>query len=167
MLQKKRYKLNKRKLQKILSERGIFRIELARMMGVSRQRITQLLTTNMLINERTARKIADTLDIDINDIITKTYKPVSEGIIQKNIIRYLKDKKYWYVKYSPTNYGGKTGTSDIISCQPGTGKLIAIEVKRQGYKPTKKQQRFIETIRNLGGIAFVARSVEDVKKELE
>jgi hypothetical protein len=47
---------------------------------------------------------------------------------------------------------------------PKTGRFLAIEVKRPGGKATPEQQQFIDTINQAGGLAFVARSVEEVEK---
>jgi hypothetical protein len=49
---------------------------------------------------------------------------------------------------------------------PTTGRFLAIEVKRPGNKPTPEQQQFIDTINEAGGLAFVARSVEEVDNTL-
>jgi hypothetical protein len=43
---------------------------------------------------------------------------------------------------------------------------LAIEVKRPGGKPTAEQQQFIDTINEAGGLAFVARSVEEVDQRV-
>ena len=53
------------------------------------------------------------------------------------------------------------GFSDIFGMVKGTGQFVAIEVKRPGQKPTKLQEHFINTIRASGGLAGVARSVEE------
>ena len=58
------------------------------------------------------------------------------------------------------------GVSDIIGCIPKTGRFLAIEVKRPGGKPTPEQQQFIDTINQAGGLAFVARNVEEVEQAL-
>lgn len=66
---------------------------------------------------------------------------------------------------------GVKGISDIIGIvtpsaetrlgQPGS--LVAVEVKRPGERPSPHQEGFLEAIRQCGGIAFVAHSVEDVQ----
>ena len=62
------------------------------------------------------------------------------------------------------------GTSDIIGSW--RGKMLAIEVKREksvyGPKtyPSREQKEFLTRIEQAGGIAFVARSLEEVKKNL-
>jgi penicillin-binding protein-related factor A (putative recombinase) len=57
------------------------------------------------------------------------------------------------------------GISDILGIYKT--KMVAIEVKRPKCYATKEQKIFLKQIQDLGGIAFVARSVEDVQRELE
>jgi hypothetical protein len=56
------------------------------------------------------------------------------------------------------------GVSDILGVWKG--RLLAIEVKRPGGKVSDEQQAFIDRVNKLGGIAFVARSVDDVIRGL-
>lgn len=58
--------------------------------------------------------------------------------------------------------GSKRGVSDIISVQPGTGRMIAIEIKAPRGVVSEAQQQFLDAVDLQGGIAIVARSVEDV-----
>jgi hypothetical protein len=58
------------------------------------------------------------------------------------------------------------GVSDIIGCMPETGRFLAIGLKRPGGKATPEQQQFIDTINGAGGLAFVARSVDEVEAQL-
>lgn len=57
-------------------------------------------------------------------------------------------------------FGLCVGSSDIIGVSPA-GLFLAIEVKTLKGRPTKEQLRFIEAVRKAGGIAGIARSVED------
>jgi hypothetical protein len=52
------------------------------------------------------------------------------------------------------------GIPDIIGIWNGT--FIGIEVKSGNNKLTQKQQQWIDRINREGGLAFVARSVDDV-----
>ena len=62
-------------------------------------------------------------------------------------------------------HSGK-GSTDIIGCF--RGRFIGIEVKRpKNFKLSDDQKAFIDKINMSGGIAFVAKSIEDVKKALE
>lgn len=99
-----------------------------------------------------------------------------ESEIQKAILQYLayrnhfawrnntgamagqhKGKK-WFMRF------GLKGSADILGVQRGTGKMIAIEVKVPGGKPTAEQFVFLKGVENLGGIAFVATCVDDVMR---
>lgn len=52
------------------------------------------------------------------------------------------------------------GGSDIIGITP-TGLFLAIEVKTKKGRATTEQLRFIDAVRNAGGIAGIARSVKE------
>lgn len=56
------------------------------------------------------------------------------------------------------------GVSDILGIW--RRKFLAIEVKSKTGSVTPEQERFIAAVRQHGGIAFVARSIEDVEREL-
>tara|TARA_R110002020_G_scaffold94189_1_gene226872 strand:+ start:150 stop:527 length:378 start_codon:yes stop_codon:yes gene_type:complete len=58
------------------------------------------------------------------------------------------------------------GVSDILGCLPG-GRLVGIEVKTKKGRATANQKAFMEKIGNCGALPFIARSVEDVKEQLE
>jgi len=62
---------------------------------------------------------------------------------------------------------GKAGMPDILGVQKNTGKLVAIEVKRTGNKPTMLQEQTMNELRNYGAIVFVATSIDDVKTYLK
>lgn len=53
------------------------------------------------------------------------------------------------------------GISDVIGILPD-GKLLAIEVKSKTGKASPEQLEFIEKIKKSGGVAFVARSLDEV-----
>lgn len=53
-----------------------------------------------------------------------------------------------------------TGGSDIIGIAPN-GAFLAVEVKTKTGRVSPEQQRFIDAVNKAGGIAGVARSVED------
>lgn len=64
------------------------------------------------------------------------------------------------VKQHGTMYS-KAGVSDLLCCIQG--KFVAIEVKIHPNKPTKLQEKFFEEVRECGGVAIVAYSIDDVK----
>lgn len=81
---------------------------------------------------------------------------------KKDIRAYLDTIGAWYCL--PATYGyGKSGTPDIIACV--NGNFVGIEVKREGAKPTKLQERRIKQIQEAGGIAIWG-TAEKVIKEL-
>lgn len=57
------------------------------------------------------------------------------------------------------------GISDILGIHKG--RLLAIEVKRPGGKPTTDQVAFIDRVNEEGGIGFVADNVDEVVERLE
>lgn len=57
------------------------------------------------------------------------------------------------------------GIADILGIYQG--KFLAIEVKTERGTVSPAQQRFLANVRDQGGIAFVARSVEDVIEKLK
>lgn len=56
------------------------------------------------------------------------------------------------------------GSADIIGIHVPTGRMIAIEVKVKGNKPTPEQLNFIRVVKESGGLAGVAYSVEEAVK---
>ena len=64
----------------------------------------------------------------------------------------------WFVRF------GLPGISDIIGIYKG--RFLAIEVKSAKGIVSLVQQAFIDSINKNGGLAFVAKSLDDVKKNL-
>lgn len=60
---------------------------------------------------------------------------------------------------------GFPGCPDILGMLKG-GKLLAIEVKSPTGRVSEAQAAFLETVSAHGGLAFVARSVSDLKQRL-
>ncbi len=58
--------------------------------------------------------------------------------------------------------GLATGSSDLIGIAPG-GLFLAVEAKTGKARPGPQQKRFIEVVNDLGGVAGVARNVEDME----
>lgn len=85
---------------------------------------------------------------------------MSEQTIQKKILDYLKTRG-WPVKIISCN---RNGTPDILACV--SGRFVAIEVKSERGRVSPLQAAQIRAIREAGGIAGVARSVEDAEKIL-
>ncbi len=102
---------------------------------------------------------------------------LTERNIQKQLMDYLSYKNVYVWRNNsgalPDRRGrlvffGKVGSSDILGVQRGTGKFIAIEVKRpdMSYKPTQPQLDFLQQIHDCGGLAGIATSTDDVDRIL-
>lgn len=57
------------------------------------------------------------------------------------------------------------GVADILGVLRG-GRLLAIEVKAEKGRLSPEQKLFLDQVNAAGGKAFVARSIEDVEREL-
>jgi hypothetical protein len=60
---------------------------------------------------------------------------------------------------------GLKGSSDILGIL-NDGRFLAIEVKKPDGKPTTEQLEFIDRINKNGGLAFIARSITEVIKNI-
>lgn len=60
---------------------------------------------------------------------------------------------------------GLPGASDILGILPD-GRFLAIEMKGPKTKVQHNQKEFIFNINNNNGVAFIARSIDDVIEEL-
>jgi hypothetical protein len=61
---------------------------------------------------------------------------------------------------------GILGGSDILGVLPD-GRALAVETKGPNGRVTVAQRVFLETVRGAGGVAIVARSVDDLINGLE
>lgn len=59
------------------------------------------------------------------------------------------------------HYGLCVGSADLIGIRRSDGRFIAIEVKTTSGRVSQEQHQFIELVRANGGLAGVARSVEE------
>lgn len=71
----------------------------------------------------------------------------------------LKSRKQRFVQFA------FPGCSDILG-QLTTGHFLAVEVKRPSTKATKEQAEFLAQVDAAGGLALIARSVDDVQTAL-
>lgn len=68
----------------------------------------------------------------------------------------------WQCRAKPKKTDGLgLGSSDLICIVPPTGRLLAIECKSERGRTTEEQDRWLEQVRKYGGVAGVARSVEE------
>ena len=65
---------------------------------------------------------------------------------------------------SPEGFRGYSGLPigfpDLLGCTPGSGRVVVIECKRPGNKPTAHQEHYLALFRSWGGIGFWADSVD-------
>lgn len=89
---------------------------------------------------------------------------MSEKRIEHQIKQYLDSIGAWHIK-THGNMFSRAGTPDIVACL--NGRFIAIEVKRPGGRVSPLQMAHIKLINQAGGVAFVAYSLEEAKKNIE
>lgn len=101
-------------------------------------------------------------------------KPVQRELrLQQNILAYLHARRVFaWITYQPLIPGkgrkmyhpSSTGVSDILGVFQG--KALAIEVKMPNGRISDHQRAFLVRFAKEGGIAFVARNIDDVEREL-
>lgn len=101
----------------------------------------------------------------------------SEHDILNEILRWLADNRpdilvwrntvgvFHTVDIGRTMRVGLPGSSDLIGVLPD-GRFLGIEVKTATGAERKNQLSFRRAVTKRGGVCFVARSVEDVRREL-
>ena len=92
-------------------------------------------------------------------------RELTEKEITYDIRQWLRYKGifHWKVWQGPLS---KNGVSDILGILPG-GRLLAVEVKTNRGRVSPLQQLFLDAINRKGGLAFVARSVDEVRMEVD
>ena len=101
---------------------------------------------------------------------------MKESVLKRHILSYLsvcgifawnsRTTGVWNAKTGHFIPSQCRGCPDILGVMPG-GRIIAIEVKIKGNKPTFLQLGFIEMINSKGGLAFVAYSLDDVETRIK
>jgi Holliday junction resolvase len=84
---------------------------------------------------------------------------MKEKVITQGIRGLLKSLNIFHWK-EHGGLGSAPGVPDIVGCYQG--RMLAIEVKTDRGRVSEHQQWFIDNINAAGGLAFVARSVDDV-----
>lgn len=74
----------------------------------------------------------------------------------------LEDKRGRLVRY-----GLCKGSADLIGILAPTGRLVALEVKRPGERPTEEQERFLALVRSMGGFGAVVRDAYEANRAVE
>lgn len=132
--------------------------------------------------ERAANDIAPLLRATIKDVKSKVRRnnKTDETKLVKAILDWLAAKGIfaWRTNntavYDPSRgvmrtFHGLKGVSDILgilSTNDHCGTFLAIEVKTETGKLSADQEAFLERIKREGGIAIVARSIDDVERAL-
>jgi hypothetical protein len=88
-----------------------------------------------------------------------------EQNIQTSIMNYISSIGGLPIKFNNMGIYAKAGVSDILACIKG--RFVAIEVKRPGNKPSAVQLQFITAVNSIGGLAFWADNLQDVKDKLK
>jgi len=83
---------------------------------------------------------------------------MKESAINRKIQRLLADKGAYVVKTIATN---RAGVPDILACLDG--KFIAIEGKTATGVVSRLQEAHLRQIKAAGGVAVVAKSVDEVR----
>lgn len=87
-----------------------------------------------------------------------------EKKVENQIKRYLDGLGAYHIKIHGSAYM-PAGTPDILACV--NGRFVGIEVKKpNGGVVSALQKLKIKQIKNAGGVALVATSVEEVEREL-
>jgi len=89
---------------------------------------------------------------------------LTEADITKQIRDMLRSLRVMHVKIWQGLMSEK-GISDIVGVH--NGRFFAIEIKTAKGKVSEHQERFLQRVRDAGGIAIVARCCEDVVEALE
>lgn len=99
-----------------------------------------------------------------------------ENKVQAAILKYLKEQGIfcWRQNNHPTYdhklqkyraHTGLRGVPDILGILPD-GRFLGVEVKQKAGVISSDQLLFINRCNRLGGVCFVARSVDDAKSHL-
>lgn len=63
-------------------------------------------------------------------------------------------------------FSSQVGISDILGVLPPSGRLLAVETKRPGNKPTPEQAAFLDMVQQSGGVAVCVRSIDELERAL-
>jgi hypothetical protein len=101
--------------------------------------------------------------------------PPLEKDVQKAIVEYLTLIGFMVLRINSgalrigdrfVRFNSARGCSDLLVVAKPSGRLIAVEVKREGNKPTELQEAFLEEVRRAGGVALCVSSVDQLRAEL-
>ena len=88
-----------------------------------------------------------------------------EAKVKKIVVNQLRNLGAYYF-YPVTGGYGRSGVPDIVGCYQG--KFFGIECKAGKNKPTPLQQKNLDSIKAMGGMALVINedNIEDVHRML-
>jgi len=75
-----------------------------------------------------------------------------EAKVKKKVISILKELRAYYF-YPVTGGYGSSGVPDIVGCH--NGRFFGIECKAGANKPTALQQKNLDAIKAMGGVALL------------
>lgn len=102
-------------------------------------------------------------EIDIQNAILAYLNMRGIYCWRNNTVGIFDSKKGVYRK--PMGKYQINGISDILGILKD-GRMLCVECKSEKGKLTEAQKDFLENINSNGGVAFVARSIDDVKNKL-
>ena len=85
----------------------------------------------------------------------RAYHKNKYGIFRERFMRFI------YMLYPKVD----VKFSDIAGILPD-GRFFAIEIKKKGSKPDEQQEKYMQMIRKMKGVAFWTDSLETVQEEL-
>jgi Holliday junction resolvase len=88
-----------------------------------------------------------------------------ESKVKKKVVAILKELRAYYF-YPVTGGYGSSGVPDIVGCH--NGRFFGIECKAGANKPTPLQQKNLDAIKAMGGIALLINetNIETVRYAL-
>lgn len=89
-----------------------------------------------------------------------------ESSIQEKVLEYLNSLPDCIAENVSGN-ARQSGRADINGCYKGRCFKIELKSKDTGYKPRKKQLRYLQRWKNAGAITGVCYSLQEVKELLE
>lgn len=91
---------------------------------------------------------------------------LTEKMIQNQILSYLRTIGIYCWKHWQGPMSSFKGVSDILGIMKD-GKFIAIEVKTDRGRVTPEQQNFLDIINKNNGMAFLAKSLDEVMQKIK
>ena len=145
------------------------------------QNLSTAMTFGKNIDKAKAEVVRLTALFNKPKIQRKTPAKNKEGSIQWEILKMLRKHPkvglVWRQNSMTAKFSNRDGTTRFVKANSakgmsdimGTlkdGRALAIEVKKPGESVEPHQQAFLDKINASGGVAFVARSVDDANDKL-